>query len=269
MSNYRNKAYRKASILGSAVVLIVGVSIWALKTTRIADRHKIKEMAKHYEVVNNSTNPQNRTLISVPKRQPTFGVKGKEVPSSSQKFLSTDLQIEGGETLTKNEEKQFFAEIAFYYTTGQGITDPKTRNTMLSDLNARYAKGVNSILRKLAVTATTTKELDRNIHFVDYLSYRLKFDEELRKIVPQMIKRDEQAFNDERDEAIVIAENGEILEKLAGISPSESLNILKGRPDSISRTIYIKYVLSGLKTSGMSTKEALNAIRNIIPEYKG
>lgn len=179
------------------------------------------------------------------------------------------IKVGDGESLNSKEEKKFFVEIEFLYSVGKGLVDQEIRGTMLSNLNSRYSRGVNSILKTLSTSAKSTKELDLNIKLVDYLCYRLKFDEKLRDVVPDIIDRDRWKFDDERDEAIVIAENAEILERLAAIHIEQSLSVLASRQDSISQRIYAKYIFRGLKKTGVSDSEAILTIQEVIPDFQG
>jgi hypothetical protein len=202
---------------------------------------------------------------------PSHTVAKKDlIKSDSESVQALASSVTGGHVdytqdtpLPANEEKVFLKEVETFFTSGFRIINPEAKNKLLSKLNERNRRGARSILNILRQVSTDDETVRQKLALVDYLSYRLQFDLSLKEQIVELISEDVSKIENIRYRGTRIAENAELLEKLAKEDPAKALVALKQISDPVAKKWSAHSAYDGLVMGGKTDQEAFEAIRSV------
>ena len=104
--------------------------------------------------------------------------------------------------------------------------------------------------------------------YVDYLSYRMKWDEPLRSDIAAMIIQPVDTIKDIRYRATRVAENNELLDGLAKVDFDHAIDVALNIDSITIRKLALGKLHDNLINQGMSWEEATSEMRSFIPDYE-
>jgi hypothetical protein len=171
--------------------------------------------------------------------------------------------------LAGEEETRFFAEVSHVFLDEvPAVVDVSTIMPDVIKINERYRRGVRSILDDLASAPAVDEEVKPRIARVDYLKYRIRWDERARGDVAALVGSDLTADVPVHYKAVVYTERLELIEELAAHDWSLALQTLSKIKDPFlaqkaAQTCYAKRV-----NEGVSTESSEEEVKLAYPGFK-
>lgn len=171
--------------------------------------------------------------------------------------------------LSPEEERAFFQEITTVFLELQpAVVDSEQLMPHVIKLNERYRRGVRSILNKLATPAHDDKQVRDRLGMIDYLTYRLKWDERARQDVSELVSA---AIPSDASLRYKAAAYGEKLELFAGLvnnSWSVALETLSQIKDPYLAQKAAQLAYAVRLESGAASASTEDEIKLVVPSFK-
>jgi len=129
--------------------------------------------------------------------------------------------------------------------------------------------GVRSILNRLNATPTSDGEVKERLALVDYLRYRLRWDENLSQKIEQVILKPIDESASPRYQAPLYAEKSELLGALAQKNWDSAAQTLTRIQNQRLKKIALVEAYLSLLDSGLSREEAKIQVQKITPDFQG
>lgn len=154
------------------------------------------------------------------------------VPSSrsvsSLNEVLSQKKKEMSESLSFHERQTFFSEIQYVFLDqAPHVLDPDRLRADLIRLNERGEKGVQSIFESLQKIPITEAEGKRRISYIDYLSYRMRWDPTVQeKAKSWILDGSENDAMSSKSLSMILADKTELLSGLARANRQEAQETL-------------------------------------------
>ncbi len=194
---------------------------------------------------------------------PQVIAKSDSSPRIAQKTTESDTD------LTPKAREVFFTEIETVFgTLAVSGVPTKKLNKHLAQLNSRGAAGLRAVVTSLALPATEDSKVKRRIFLVDYLSYRMRWDDAAKKAAVQLVNSPIPANTPLRYRATTIAEHSELIEALIRIDWDMAVALIQKSQISQIRRLGIFAAYEHLLNTGLSKMDAVAKVRAVDPTFK-
>lgn len=120
------------------------------------------------------------------------------------------------ERLKPEEEKKFFAEVSQVFLEDRySMLDQEKLMDRMVRLNERYRRGVRSSLQQLLQPTKTREDALIHVALIDYLTYRLQFDERLPEDLVELLSSPIRKDAPIKEQAGLIVDKVELMRALA------------------------------------------------------
>jgi hypothetical protein len=180
-------------------------------------------------------------------------------------FLETNEASANTNKISKLEKAEFFAKVQSTMQEIKSMTITiEDKRKKLSDLNTIGIAGVKAIINELSKVNWSDSEVQLDLALVDYLKYRIKWDEKTRSLVSTVIQEARPKTNSPRDQAVWVANRVELLEALAAVDLDKATQIVKVNQDKFYRDQLEYGVLANLLDQGLSQSEAKQVLKRYL-----
>ena len=167
---------------------------------------------------------------------------------------------------SKIDKTKFFATIQ---SSMQEVQMPTASESLqrekLSELNAYGIEGSKLILNELRKGSWTDAEVVQDLSLIDYLKYKVKWDEESRKLVAEAISEPRPDALNSRDQAVWVSSRVELMEALAAADIDSSYAIARKTKDTFYKNQLRYGILMSLIEKGVDRPEAIKTVdRNVL-----
>lgn len=247
------------------------IALTAAMTFYAVLENKNQTESKNASENNSETQKSSLHASKKAKRQK----KGKIVEGSSEAKNPSQETAERKAEKTPPEKKASFDEKSFEKglskifggTKSQIILDKTLLQSELSRLNAEGSRGVHHILKNLSSSAfDPSRDTSLRIAMVDYLVYRMKFDEHTAETVSQFIQKPLPKTAEKRNQAALLAERAELTGGLSKYRWEDVKRILTATEDPllVNLALYESYYAL---VQIHSPEKTLEMIHEVSPDF--
>lgn len=218
---------------------------------------------------------QEPASLSVDINAPAFSGKPKLNPAMPKQLNATSVSSptaarkQENAELSSTDRKVFFKELETVFGTLAVSGAPaSTINTHLARLNSRGATGLSAVVAVLNTPAADDSQVKQRLFFVDYLSYRMRWDAAAKDAVTRLATASIPLDTPLRYRATTIAEQSELIEALIRNDFETGVAIVKAAQVPQLRRLGVLAVYEHLLNSGLSTSEAVTKVRAVDPTFK-
>lgn len=199
-------------------------------------------------------------------------VVNRAIPKATPATPSTSnpgLDYTSDEPLPPAEEKQFLAEVVEVFSVkAASFADPNDLSQYLSDLNVRQRRGARSIRNRLESTSQNDAEAKEKMAYVDYLTYRAKWDPSVRDDIVAIATAPVDSISDTRLRATRIAEDAELIKGLVYHDFQKAIANVAALPDGTQKSYELTAIHDALYNQGFSWAESTKKISQFVPGYE-
>ena len=222
-------------------------------------------------LIESKASHSSATSSGLANHHPTLQIKSlmeKSHSDDSQKSQAPALQSLNL-SMEAPERQQFYSEIAtvFGSMTISGASAEQL-NAALSRLNERGQLGLKEVVRSLSKPARTDPEVRERLFLVDYLNYRLRWDEEAKAAAIQLASCSIPNSTPLRYRATTIAEQAEIIEGIARVDWNTAADLIGQSKNRQIRRLASSAAYYHFIETGLDEGEALTRVRSVNPEFK-
>ncbi len=172
--------------------------------------------------------------------------------------------------LTTAQENVFVAELTSVFTDLIIHTiDRDAIRIALSNLNRRGRAGVDLIKKELSRAPTNETEIRQRLGMVDYLKYRIRWDEQVQEDISSIIRSPLQPETSKKYLAAAIMDRAELLNGLAHANQDLAVKLFKEIHNPLLRKMASHELFYSFIEKGLPREIALQEIQKIIPGFRG
>ena len=181
----------------------------------------------------------------------------------------TGVKSSSSNELSPSQKRAFFAEIEQVFgTLAVGGAPSEVINKHLSQLNARGPAGLRAVVETLAKPATNDSQVKPRLFLLDYLAYRLRWDESAKAAAVAIAGTKIPEGTPTRYRATTIAEQSEIIEALIRLDWATGTRIIQKSSVPQLRRLGSHAAYEHLLNIGLSKAEAFAKVRGVDPAFQ-
>ncbi len=205
---------------------------------------------------------------AVPQPQVQKIQKVKLAPVTVSEYEERKAYYKVDEPLNSAEEKVYFQEMEdlFLKKLPRTVDTDKLMDEIIK-LNERYYRGRRSVLNQLSKAPQNDKQVSQRLAFVDYLSYRMRWDEFARREVASIIAQPIKKETPKRYQAAYLADKRELMRGLAQHDWELALRTLGKMEKSYNRSLASVAAYFTRLQSGVSEEQVMADIRTVYPSF--
>lgn len=197
------------------------------------------------------------------------GSNSQAIAKSASSPRIAQKKTESTTVLTPKAREVFFTELETVFgTLAVSGVPKKTLNKHLAQLNSRGAAGLRAVVATLASPATEDSQVKRRMFLVDYLSYRMRWDDAAKNAAVQLVNSPIPVNTPLRYRATTIAEQSELIEVLIRIDWDMAVALIQKSQVSQIRRLGIFAAYEHLLNTGLSKVDAVAKVRAVDPTFK-
>lgn len=178
---------------------------------------------------------------------------------NKQKLTKDTLAIKNDKTtphLNQNDEITFYEKIKNIFDRSESaFISPELSRQYLQEINEQAKIGLNNIFKTLNSTPVSNSDVIDRLYLVDYLRYRMKFDQDTVKLVEKFILTELDQSISTHFKAAIIADKAELIGHLATLKPDKSIKVYQLLDDSVVKNSIRNELIIGLKLSNINESQ--------------
>jgi hypothetical protein len=216
----------------------------------------------------------SKTTATVESRLVQNTQEVRPAPYQTRTYIKTPEKfalgkvVSGSDFSTRSKEILFHKIENVFGRLAVGGAPSSEINKRLAEINAQGAAGLRAVISELSLPAASDSQVRRRIFFVDYLSYRMRWDSEAKDAAVRLAKAPIPPQTPVRYRATTLAEQSELIEALIHLDWDLGLSLIQDSKIPQLRRLGANAAYEHLINSGHPKNKAFDKIRSIEPAFK-